>query len=172
MTLARAWFAERPPQELVRLDQLEIIRSPLSAPVDHTRMAVLSSMPRSSTRRCPSATPQDAVFRLLVSVLEQTAAVQPESGLAENWSRPVPGNAAPSYAVPGYAAPREATMDGAHLFLPLDDAPDGPPARHRPLHGLRRTIGIACSGGFVQQFFRRPLLRAARERVGQCAYGR
>ncbi len=35
MTLARAWFAERPRQELVRLDQLEIVRSPLSAPVDH-----------------------------------------------------------------------------------------------------------------------------------------
>ena len=31
MTVARAWFAERPKQELVRLDQLEIIRSPLSA---------------------------------------------------------------------------------------------------------------------------------------------
>src|SRR6201988_1782261 len=42
MTIARAWFAERPRQELVRLDQLEIIRSPLSAPVDHVRMMVLS----------------------------------------------------------------------------------------------------------------------------------
>ena len=42
MTLARAWFAERPGQELVRLDQLEIIRSPLAAPVDQARLAVLS----------------------------------------------------------------------------------------------------------------------------------
>ena len=42
MTVARAWFAERPRQELVRLDQLEIVRSPLSSPVDHVRMAVLS----------------------------------------------------------------------------------------------------------------------------------
>src|ERR1700678_3055577 len=42
MTLARAWFAERPRQELVRLDQLAIMRSPLSEPVDQTRMAVLS----------------------------------------------------------------------------------------------------------------------------------
>ena len=31
MTVARAYFVERPRQELVRLDQLEIIRSPLSA---------------------------------------------------------------------------------------------------------------------------------------------
>src|SRR6202142_1390702 len=42
MTVARAWFVEKPRQELVRLDQLEIIRSPLSAPVDHVRLAVLS----------------------------------------------------------------------------------------------------------------------------------
>ena len=42
MTLARAWFAEKPRQELVRLDQLEILRSPLATPVDHVRMTVLS----------------------------------------------------------------------------------------------------------------------------------
>src|SRR5579863_8340958 len=42
MTEARAWFAARPGQELMRLDQLEIVRSPLSKPVDHERMAVLS----------------------------------------------------------------------------------------------------------------------------------
>ena len=83
MPLARAWFAERPRQELVRLDQLEIIRSPLSAPVDHTRMAVLSFYAEVVDEALPERDPQDAVFRLLVSVLEQTAAVQPESGLAE-----------------------------------------------------------------------------------------
>src|ERR1700723_2552586 len=42
MTVARAWFVEKPRQELVRLDQLGIIRSPLSAPVDQTRLIVLS----------------------------------------------------------------------------------------------------------------------------------
>src|SRR5664279_427275 len=42
MTVARAWFAERPGQELVRLDQLEILRSPLATPVDRVRMTVLS----------------------------------------------------------------------------------------------------------------------------------
>jgi DNA repair protein RecO (recombination protein O) len=80
MTLARAWFAERPRQELVRLDQLEIVRSPLSAPVDHTRMAVLSFYAEVLDEALPERDPQDAVFRLLVSVLEQTAAVQPETG--------------------------------------------------------------------------------------------
>ena len=78
MTLARAWFAERPRQELVRLDQLEILRSPLSAPVDHTRMTVLSFYAEALDEILPERDPQDAVFRLLVSVLEQTAAVRPE----------------------------------------------------------------------------------------------
>jgi len=79
MTLARAWFAERPRQELVRLDQLEIVRSPLSAPVDHTRMAVLSFFAEVIDEALPERDPQETVFRLLVSVLEQTHAVQSET---------------------------------------------------------------------------------------------
>ena len=79
MTLARAWFAERPRQELVRLDQLEILRSPLSAPVDHARMAVLSFFAEVLDESLPEHDPQDAVFRLLVSVLEQTKAAQSET---------------------------------------------------------------------------------------------
>jgi DNA repair protein RecO (recombination protein O) len=79
MTLARAWFAERPRQELVRLDQLEILRSPLSAPVDHPRMAVLSFFAEVLDESLPEHDPQDAVFRLLVSVLERTGAAQSEA---------------------------------------------------------------------------------------------
>lgn len=78
MTLARAWFAERPRQELVRLDQLEILHSPLSDPIDHARMAVLSFFAEVLDESLPEHDPQDAVFRLLVSVLEQTSAGQPE----------------------------------------------------------------------------------------------
>jgi DNA repair protein RecO (recombination protein O) len=76
MTVARAWFAERPRQELVRLDQLEIVRSPLSAPVDHARMAVLSFYAEVLDEALPEHDPQETVFRLLLAVLEQTAAVQ------------------------------------------------------------------------------------------------
>jgi len=79
MTLARAWFVERPRQELVRLDQLEILRSPLSAPVDQTRMAVLSFYSEVIDEALPDRDPQDSVFRLLVSVLEHTNAVQSEN---------------------------------------------------------------------------------------------
>ena len=78
MTLARAWFAERPRQELVRLDQLEILCSPLSAPVDHTRMAVLSFYAEVIDEALPERDPQATVFRLLASVLEHTTAVQSE----------------------------------------------------------------------------------------------
>ena len=77
MTVARAWFAERPRQELVRLDQLEIIRSPLSAPVDHARMAVLSFFAEVLDQALPEHDPQETIFRLLVSVLEQTTVEQP-----------------------------------------------------------------------------------------------
>ncbi len=77
-TLARAWFAERPRQELVRLDQLEILRSPLSAPVDHARMAVLSFFAETLDEALPERDAQETVFRLLVSVLDETSAVQPD----------------------------------------------------------------------------------------------
>lgn len=77
MTLARAWFVERPRQELVRLDQLEIIRSPLSAPVDHARMCVLSFYAEVLDQALPEHDPQEVVFRLLVSVLEQTTVENP-----------------------------------------------------------------------------------------------
>ena len=76
-TVARAWFAERPRQELVRLDQLEILRSPLSAPVDAIRMAVLSFYAEVLDEALPEHDPQDAVFRLVVSVLEHTTVEQP-----------------------------------------------------------------------------------------------
>ena len=76
-TVARAWFAERPRQELMRLDQLEIVRSPLSAPVDHTRMVVLSFFAEVIDETLPERDPQETVFRLLVSVLEQTTVEQP-----------------------------------------------------------------------------------------------
>lgn len=77
MTVTRAWFVERPRQELVRLDQLEIIRSPLSLPVDPVRMTVLSFFAEVIDQALPEHDPQETVFRLLISVLEQTTVEQP-----------------------------------------------------------------------------------------------
>ena len=77
MTVAHAWFAERPRQELVRLDQLEIIRSPLSLPVNPARMTALSLYAELLDEALPEHDPQETVFRLLLAVLEQTTAQQP-----------------------------------------------------------------------------------------------
>jgi DNA repair protein RecO (recombination protein O) len=77
MTVARAWFAEKPRQELARLDLLEIVRSPLSAPVDLARMTVLSFYAEALDEALPDHDPQEAVFRLLMSVLELTTVEQP-----------------------------------------------------------------------------------------------
>ena len=77
MTVARAWFAERPRQELGRLDQLEIVRSPLLLPVDQVRMAVLSFFAELLDEALPEHDPQETVFRLLLAVLEQTTVEQP-----------------------------------------------------------------------------------------------
>jgi DNA repair protein RecO (recombination protein O) len=77
MTLARAWFAERPRTELVRLDQLEIVSSPLSAPIDPARMAVLSFFAELVDEALPERDPQETVFRLVVSVVDQTTVEQP-----------------------------------------------------------------------------------------------
>jgi len=75
-TVARAWFAERPRQELVRLDQLEIVRSPLSAPVDPVRMGALSFFVEVLDEALPERDPQETVFRLVLAVLEQTTVEQ------------------------------------------------------------------------------------------------
>jgi DNA repair protein RecO (recombination protein O) len=77
MTQARAFFAERPRQELVRLDQLELQRSPLSKPVDYARAAVLSFYAEALEEALPENDPQEPLFRLLLAVLDQTTVEQP-----------------------------------------------------------------------------------------------
>ncbi len=77
MTLTRTWFAERHGQELVRLDQLEILRSPLSSPIDPVRMTVLSFFAELLDEALPDHDPHETVFRLLLAVLDLTTAEQP-----------------------------------------------------------------------------------------------
>ncbi len=77
MTVARAWFVERPRQELARLDQLEILSSPLSLPVDAARMTALSFYAELLDEALPEHDPQETAYRLLVSVLESTTTTQP-----------------------------------------------------------------------------------------------
>jgi DNA repair protein RecO (recombination protein O) len=72
MTQVRAHYAERPSQELVRLDSFEILHSPLAEPIDYARATALAFFAEVLDRTLPDHDPHDAVFRLLLSVLEQT----------------------------------------------------------------------------------------------------
>ncbi len=70
MTHVRASYVEKPRQELVRLDFFEILRSPLSGAVDYRRLAALAFFAEVVDETLPDHDPNDAVFRLLLSVLE------------------------------------------------------------------------------------------------------
>jgi DNA repair protein RecO (recombination protein O) len=72
MTHVRASYAEKPRQDLVRLDSFDIVTSPLSAPVDYSRAAALAFYAEVLEETLPDHDPQDAVFRLLVAVLAYT----------------------------------------------------------------------------------------------------
>lgn len=83
MTVVRVWFVERAGQELARLDQMEVMRSPLAERVDVARMAVLSFYAEVLDEALPERDPQETVFRLLGNALEQTTAA--ESDVAQPW---------------------------------------------------------------------------------------
>jgi DNA repair protein RecO (recombination protein O) len=72
MTHVRASYAEKPRQELVRLDSFDIVTSPLSAPIDYARAAALAFFSEVLEETLPDHDPHDAVFRLLVAVLSFT----------------------------------------------------------------------------------------------------
>jgi DNA repair protein RecO (recombination protein O) len=72
MTHVRAHYAEKPSQELVRLDSFDILHSPLAEPVDYGRAAALAFFAEVLEQTLPDHDPHDVVFRLLLSVLEQT----------------------------------------------------------------------------------------------------
>lgn len=72
MTHVLANYTEKPRQELVRLDSFEIVSSPLSASVDYTRAAALAFYAEVLEEILPDHDPHDAVFRLLLAVLDHT----------------------------------------------------------------------------------------------------
>ena len=71
MTYVRATYAERPRQELVRLDGFEIVSSPMSQPVDYARVAALEMVAEVLEEAMPEGAPEDAVFRLALAVLDE-----------------------------------------------------------------------------------------------------
>jgi DNA repair protein RecO (recombination protein O) len=71
MTYVRATYAEKPKQELVRLDAFEILWSPLRDAVDYERTAALELVAEVLEEALPEQAPEDAVFRLALAVIEQ-----------------------------------------------------------------------------------------------------
>jgi DNA repair protein RecO (recombination protein O) len=70
MTHVRATYAERPRQELVRLDSFEIVSSPLTQSIDYERTAALELVAE-VLEELPEGAVDDAVFRLAVAVLAE-----------------------------------------------------------------------------------------------------
>jgi len=71
MTYVRATYAEKPKQELVRLDAFEILWSPLSGLVDYPRTAALQFVAEVLEEALPEQAADDAVFRLALAVMEE-----------------------------------------------------------------------------------------------------
>jgi len=71
MTYVRATYAEKPKQELVRLDAFEILWSPLAQPVDYTRTAALQFVAEVLEEALPEQAAEDALFRLALAVVEE-----------------------------------------------------------------------------------------------------
>jgi DNA repair protein RecO (recombination protein O) len=71
MTHVNASWAERPRQELVRLDGFEIVSSPLTRPIDYTRTAALQMVAEVLEEALPEHAPEDDVFRLSLAVLDE-----------------------------------------------------------------------------------------------------
>jgi DNA repair protein RecO (recombination protein O) len=68
-THVRAHYTERPKQELVRLDQFEILWSPLSAPINYMRTAGLQLVTEVLEEAMPDLAADDNIYRLAVTVL-------------------------------------------------------------------------------------------------------
>lgn len=70
MTHVRASWAERPKQDLVRLDAFEIVSSPLTGEIDYARVAALELVAE-VLDELPEGAVEDAVFRLALAVLAE-----------------------------------------------------------------------------------------------------
>ena len=70
MTHVRATWAERPKQELVRLDAFEIVSSPMTEAVDFARVAAIELIAE-VLDEFPEGAVEDAVFRLSLAVLAE-----------------------------------------------------------------------------------------------------
>src|SRR5665213_251924 len=73
-THVRASYAERPRQDLARLDSFEIVWLPLTDAVDYARTAALQLVVEVLDEAMPDGAPEDAVVRLALAVLTEMRA--------------------------------------------------------------------------------------------------
>ncbi len=71
MTEVLATWAERPRQDLVRLDALEIVWSPLREPVDYARATALAVVAEVLEAALPDHAQEDDVYRLALAVVKR-----------------------------------------------------------------------------------------------------
>lgn len=72
MTHVLASYAEKPRQDLVRLEACEIVASPLQDEMDYARAAALAFYTEVLEEALPERDPQDSIFRLTLAVLAHT----------------------------------------------------------------------------------------------------
>lgn len=101
-THVRAHYTERPKQDLVRLDQFEILWSPLTAPVDPLRLAALQLVTEVLEQAMPDQAPDDNIYRLALTTLTSIT-----SGSSIPDRHPAP------------ATVRSATAQSPHVYLPV-----------------------------------------------------
>jgi DNA repair protein RecO (recombination protein O) len=71
LTYVRVYYEDRERRELARLDACEVLDSPLSAQVTYSRAIALAHVAELLDELLPDREPNDAVFRLALSVLAQ-----------------------------------------------------------------------------------------------------
>src|SRR5277367_6245275 len=71
LTFVRAFYEVRERQELSRLDACEVLDSPLASPVSYARAVALAHVAELLDELLADHDPNDAVFRLALSVLGQ-----------------------------------------------------------------------------------------------------
>ena len=71
LTEVRATWTERPRQDLVRMDHLDILWSPLRDPIDYARATALAIVAEVLEAALPERAPEDDVYRLSLAVLKR-----------------------------------------------------------------------------------------------------
>jgi DNA repair protein RecO (recombination protein O) len=71
LTCVRLYYEDRERQELARLDSCDILDSPLSSAIDYPRVMALEHVAEMLDELLPDREANDALYRLVVSVLRQ-----------------------------------------------------------------------------------------------------